>query len=150
MKYRLEQNKQENEVIIRYTQWNEEIERLVQFLEQKFEANRLMGRENGEKVLLEYKDILYFESVDKGTYAYTRKTVAKVEESLTFYEGALTAYGFYRCSKSMVINIYQIRKLKSESGNRILATMENGENVMISRRFAKGLREVLKGGNRHE
>ena len=43
-------------------------------------------------------------------------------------------------------NIYRIDHLKSEPGNRILATMENGEKVMISRKYAKGLRQILKGG----
>lgn len=53
--------------------------------------------------------------------------------------------GFFRCSKSMVINIYRINKLKSMSGNRIDVTMDNGEHVIISRRYAKELRSTLKG-----
>jgi len=46
----------------------------------------------------------------------------------------------------MVINIYRISHLQSKPGSRICATMENGEEVMISRKYAKGLRQVLKGG----
>ena len=53
--------------------------------------------------------------------------------------------GFFRCSKSMVINVCHVDRLKSESGNRIDAQMGNGEHVMISRRYAKALRRILKG-----
>ena len=45
----------------------------------------------------------------------------------------------------MIINIYRIEKLKSESGNRIDAMMDNGEHVIISRRYAKELRSILRG-----
>ena len=56
--------------------------------------------------------------------------------------------GYFRCSKSMIINIYQIDKLQSKPGNRIDAKMINGEHVIISRRYAKELRSILKGGTR--
>ena len=53
----------------------------------------------------------------------------------------------YQISKleKLIINIYRIEKLKSESGNRIDAMMDNGEHVIISRRYAKELRTILRG-----
>lgn len=50
----------------------------------------------------------------------------------------------------MILNLYKISFLKSEPGNRIRATMENGEQVMISRRYAKELRQILKGGSKED
>ena len=44
------------------------------------------------------------------------------------------------------MNIYQIDRLKSKAENRIDAQMKNGEHVIISRRYAKELRRILKGG----
>ena len=52
---------------------------------------------------------------------------------------------YFRCSKSMIINIYRISRLQSESGGRINAVMENGEHVIISRSYAKEFRRVLRG-----
>ena len=46
----------------------------------------------------------------------------------------------------MVLNLYRIAALKSEPGSRIRATMENGEQVMISRKYAGKLREILRQG----
>ena len=52
---------------------------------------------------------------------------------------------FFRCSKSMIINIGKVRALRSLSSNRIDATMEGGEHIMISRRYAVDFRRLLKG-----
>ena len=44
----------------------------------------------------------------------------------------------------MILNIYRISELKSESSGRINAAMENGERVIISRSYAKAFRRELK------
>lgn len=92
------------------------------------------------------ESILYLESVDGVTYAYLKDRVCRVQSSLFELALCYEGRGFFRCSKSMVLNLYKISFLKSEPGNRIRATMENGEQVMISRRYAKELRRILKGG----
>lgn len=89
---------------------------------------------------------MYLESVDGVVYAYLADRVLQVKISLWTAAAGFEGRGFLRCSKSMVINLYKISHLKSEPGNRICATMENGEQVMISRKYAKDLRQRLKGG----
>lgn len=134
----------DDEVIIRYREMNKQIEMIAALAEGK--TSKISARYNDEMILLSPEDILYLESVDGVTWAYLTDKVCRISESL---EKAVLAWGergFFRCSKSMVINIYRISTLKSESGNRILALMENGEKVMISRRYARELRRILKGG----
>lgn len=135
-------------MIIRYREMNEQIRslaRIVRGMEQRISAFA-----EGKQFLLMPEEILYLESVDGVTFAYLADQVCRVSAGLgelaVYYEGR----GFFRCSKSMALNIYKIRYLKSEPGNRILATMENGEQVMISRRYAKQLRQILKGGAEDE
>ena len=72
--------------------------------------------------------------------------MCRVSASLEKISLCFEERGLFRCAKSMVINIYKIRYLRSEPGNRIRATMDNGEQVMISRKYAKRLRRILKGG----
>jgi len=88
---------------------------------------------------------LYLESVDGSVYAYTKDIAAKTNLTLAAAEGLYADDGFFRCSKSMVLNIYHIEYLKSISGNRVDVTMDNGEHVIISRRYVKALRSVMKG-----
>ncbi|MCI8615381.1 LytTR family DNA-binding domain-containing protein [Parablautia intestinalis] len=136
--------KGEDEVIIRYHEMNKQLETIagmVQGIGQK-----ICAASDGQTLLLSPEDILYLESVDGVTYAYLEERVLKVQMSLFELAMAYGSRGFLRCSKSMVLNIYKINFLKSESGSRIRATMENGEQVMISRKYAKELRQRLKGG----
>lgn len=138
----------DDEVIIRYREMNKQIEMIAALAEGK--TSKISARYNDEMILLSPEAILYLESVDGVTWAYLPDKVCRIYESL---EKAVLAWGergFFRCSKSMVINIYRISTLKSEPGNRILAQMENGEKVMISRRYARELRRILKGGSENE
>lgn len=134
----------EDEVIIRYHEMNEQIEMLAALAEGK--VLKIRARYNDEVILLSPETILYLESVDGVTWAYLADKVCRIYESLEKATLTWGERGFFRCSKSMVINIYRISALKSEPGNRILAQMENGEQVMISRRYARELRAILKGG----
>ena len=90
-------------------------------------------------------DVIYLESVDGTTYAYTAEDVLQTNVSLAGTEAEYAGDGFLRCSKSMVINVYHIERLRSEAGNRIDAQMTGGEHVIISRRYAKALRRILAG-----
>ena len=45
----------------------------------------------------------------------------------------------------MIINIDKVERLKSLSSNRIDATMEGGEHILISRTYASEFRRILKG-----
>lgn len=138
----------DDEVIIRYREMNKQIEMIAALAEGK--TSKISARYNDEMILISPEDILYLESVDGVTWAYLADKVCRIYESLEKAALAWGERGFFRCSKSMVINIYRISTLKSESGNRILALIENGEKVMISRRYARELRRILKGGAENE
>jgi DNA-binding LytR/AlgR family response regulator len=45
----------------------------------------------------------------------------------------------------MVINVGRVKALKSLSSNRIDASMEGGEHIIISRRYPSEFRRLLKG-----
>lgn len=138
----------EDEVIIRYREMNEQIERIATLAAGK--EQKISAQYEGETILIRPEEILYLESVDGMTWGYLPDKVCRVYESLGQMALAWSERGFFRCSKSMVINIYRIRTLKSEPGSRIRAEMENGEQVMISRRYAKQLRGILKGESEYE
>jgi DNA-binding LytR/AlgR family response regulator len=144
MKLTLNQiNQGEEEVIINYLEMNETVKDIIACVNGK--ERRIRGWKDEIEYLIPLRDILYAESVDRGTFAYTLKSVYKISYILNKIEQDFADRGFFRCSKSMVINIHMIDELKSESGGRIDALLQNGEHVMISRRYAKALRNVLRG-----
>lgn len=135
----------ENELILKYLERNAEVERVLDFMNGY--RQKLMGEKDGQKEVIDRGDILYIESVDGRCFVYTQADVLAVEFALTQLEQILDSVNFFRCSKSMIINIDKVHKLRSLASNRIDATMQGGEHIIISRTYASNFRKRLKGVN---
>ena len=87
--------------------------------------------------------------MDEHTFLYTASAFYQTALTLAELEGRYGELGYLRVSKSAVINLHRIRSLKSRTGGRIEASLENGERLVVSRHYAPLLRERLghiKGG----
>lgn len=131
-------------VIIQCQNENEEVREIVKLLQMK--EKKVIGMLEQKECIISPEKILYCESVDGTTFVYTSEQVYRTMYTLSELEEVYQALGYFRCSKSVVLNIHAIETLKSEFGNRIDACLINGEHIIISRRYAKTLRAILKGG----
>ena len=148
MKIRMEQVKPgEEEIRIRYWEITPELRRLLTFLQGDSPA--IMGKNEYGQCRLLPEQIYYFERVDDRMFAYTREQEYQVARTLREAEEQLKGHGFFRCNKSFVVNIDRIVSVRSQMGNRIDALLDNQEHVIISRRYVKEFRELLKGGKEH-
>ena len=93
--------------------------------------------------LIDAADALYFESVDRQTFLYTQSDVYELPLKLYELEEILASAGFIRSAKSQVLNLYKIDSLCPDFGGRIEVTMQNGERLIVSRQYAKQLKERL-------
>lgn len=144
MRYTINQIREgEDELILNYRQLNPEVEMVIAFMDRN--QKKMIGRVDGETVLFSPEEILYIEKVDGRTFAYTVDRVVQVDLSLSTAELILEDASFFRCSKSMIVNVNKVEKLKSLPSNRIDATMKGGEHIMISRTYASEFRRLLKG-----
>lgn len=144
MKYTIEQIRQgDDELILRYQNLNQEVEHIINFM--SFSEKKLVGTKDSLQIVIDVKQILYIESVDRKTFVYLEEDVVRVEYTLTQLERILNSVRFFRCSKSMIINIDKVKVLDSLASNRIDATMCNGEHIIISRTYASEFRRRLKG-----
>ena len=133
----------EDELILNYRQLNPEVEKVIAFMDQN--QKKMIGRVDGETILFSPEEILYIEKVDGRTFAYTVDRVVQLDLSLSTAELILEDVSFFRCSKSMIVNVNKVEKLKSLPSNRIDAPMKGGEHIMISRTYASEFRRLLKG-----
>ncbi|MCR4904339.1 MAG: LytTR family transcriptional regulator DNA-binding domain-containing protein [Butyrivibrio sp.] len=133
----------EESITIRYKEPGPTISKIIALLND--EGNKLWGRDGDKSICISIYDILYLESVDDKVFAYTGNKVIKIDGTLNSFITETSDESFFRCSKSMVMNINRVKSLKSLSSNRIDATMESGEHIIISRRYASEFRKVLKG-----
>lgn len=147
MKIRIDKNEgyeSEPEVIIKCRDVDERVHKIITLLESP--KKKLIGYSEHKEYVIEPSEILYCESVDGVVYVYSQEKVYRTSYTLNEIETVFAKLGYFRCSKSMVINIQSIKSLKSELGNRIDARLSNGEHIIISRHYAKQLRAILKEG----
>lgn len=133
----------EDELILKYRQMNSEVEEILAFMERH--EKKLVGKIDGETIIFQPEEILYIEKVDEKTFAYTLEHVIQMDVSLSMAELILDDERFFRCSKSMIINVNRVERLKSLPSNRIDATLQGGEHIIISRTYASDFRKLLRG-----
>ncbi len=133
----------EESIVIRYREMTPSVNKIISILQN--EKTKIWGKTHDQNVCIQTEEILYLESVDDKVFAYTENCVLRIEGSLNSFIMEMQDESFFRCSKSMIINVNRVVSLKSLSSNRIDATMEGGEHIIISRRYAVAFRKLLKG-----
>ena len=118
-----------------------ETERLERYI-RRFDE-RIIGSSEGQAHTIALEQILYIEAVEKKTFLYTPGNVYETDKKLYELESLLDEKTFFRCSKSVIVNLNKITKLKPEVTRNILATLTNGEVVVISRRNVKQLKALI-------
>ena len=140
MKVKVKEGFDSVEVIIKCPEITNEIRKLELLLrgdEQRF----LCSKDNTTHVV-DKNDIYYFESVDKRCFLYTAEDI--YETPLRLYEiEEILSIGFLRNAKSQIVNIAKIKSLCPDFGGRIEVIMDNGEKLIVSRQYAKLLKERL-------
>lgn len=132
----------ETEVVINCPCADEDILRLVAML--RVYQKKLVGVKDGEQHLLDVKDILYIDTADKKTFLYTEKSVYESALKLYELEDALRELDYLRAGRSAIVNFRRIKSIRPELGGRMLVTMDNEEQVYVSRQYAGELKDKLR------
>ena len=99
----------------------------------KGQKSFLLASKDGEMFKLDTKEIFYIESVDNKTFIYCKNNVYEI----------LKGTKFFRCSKSMILNIGKIRSVSPSVNSRFEAKLVNGETAIISRQYVPTLKKKL-------
>ena len=141
MKIEVRQGYPTTEVIINCLQNDESVQRIVTLLQALDE--KLRGMKDGTLHVIDPHEVLYFDTVDRRYFIYTESDVFETRLKLYEIERSLPDELFFRSSKSQIINIAKIESLRPEFAGRLEVVMKNGERVIVSRQYAKALKERL-------
>ena len=119
-----------------------QVRALLELLESA--EQRIPVRRDGAVLFWLPQEVLYCEAVDRSVYAYTAAEVLPTPLSLGRLEREFPS--FFRCSRTMLVNLHAIAGLRSYVGGRIAAALRNGETILISRHYAAALRLALSVG----
>lgn len=132
---------EEDTIIVRCKELDEKTMMLLQQL--KTGKKQLSAMKDGQIVMLEPKEVYYFEAVDSRVYIYTQQEVYECRQKLYELEEQYNSSDFLRISKSVIVNMSKIRKLNPGFSGRFEAQLKNGEKVIISRQYVPALKEKL-------
>lgn len=137
----VEEDIKDIEITISCSRLTPEIEKVLATL--RMMERQLLVRKGEETYILDVSRVIYLESVDRKTFVYTKEDI--YESSLKLYEleQQLDECGFFRASKSCVAALQYIKSLRTDVNRKIKVTMENGEQIMVSRQYAEELRKKL-------
>lgn len=132
----------EEHIDIFYTELTPRLRQIIAVIEDS--APRLEGRVDGETVLLPLRDIYYVDTVDRRTFLYLEKDVYNADLTLSDFMELFGEQGFARVNKSQIVNLRRIRRIRPTAGMRVLAVLDNGEQLVINRSYRSSFEDVLK------
>jgi len=133
----------ETVITVEYSEWTQDLENIVSYIEGQKKTIQGYG-ENKEVHNILIEKILYFEAVGELVFAYTKDNVYEIKMRLYQVEQVLQNSPVHRASKSILVNIKRIENLRSALNGRIIATMENGEEILITRSYSKEIVAIIR------
>ena len=133
---------EEEGVTLEYIKLTKDFEEIKEYVQRK--GDTLTGyRQTKEKVSFRIEDILYFETVDGLVFAYTVDSVYEIKGRLYQVEEKVNKRNICRASKTMLVNVEHIISVRTALNGRLYARMENGEEILITRRYAKEVEDCF-------
>ena len=86
---------------------------------------------------------MYFETVDGIVFVYTMDSVYEVKGRLYQVEEKINKRNICRAYKTMLVNMEHIISVRTALNGRLYARMENGEEILITRRYAKEVEDCF-------
>lgn len=136
--------KNDEQLLIQCYEVTQQIDEIINFV--KSRDTSLTAYYDSQIHFVYLKDIYYIEAVDNKVFAYLENRVYELKIKLYEFEELYGETNFFRCSKSVIVNLMKIEFLKPALNGRFTATLNNNEKVIISRQYVTELKERLKGG----
>lgn len=135
MKLVIEQdgNLKETEIVIRCSVINSELQKIIDAI--KICSFTITAYKDGYLQKINHEAVCYIESVDERTFIYCENEVYESKMKLFEFEEALINSSFVRISKSCILNIDFIEKVKPMLNGKYEVLLINGEKLIINRHY---------------
>lgn len=136
---------QPEQLEIRCHEVTETVREIVTFVNSR--QGQLTGIIEGKQYEIPVINIHYIEAVDNKVFIYCFKHIYESRQKLYELEEILKEKHFLRVSKSLIVNLMKITAIKPALNGRFIAVLQNGEEIIISRKYVPNLKKALKGGD---
>ena len=120
----------------------DKLREVIRFVMDKNTSKRqVMIKEDGEELLLNVADIIYFEAQNQYVMIYTTEGEHLIRYNIGDFEEQLKNDGFFRCHRGYLISLAKVKKLVKTD---VLMESPDGDvSVPVSRSNVKPLKEAL-------
>ncbi len=137
----IDENVEMTEIAISCRELTTEIEKVISTL--RMMNQQLTVQKGDTTYILDVSKVIYIEAVDRKTFVYTKEEVYESSFRLYELELQLETSGFFRISKNCIIQLKLIRSLRADIQRKLKLTMENGEEIMVSRQYSDAIKKRL-------
>lgn len=135
--------KKEEKVLIQCYEVTQKIDEIISFV--KARETTLTAYYDSQIYFVYLQDIFYVEAVDNKVFSCLESQVYELKMKLYEFEELYGERNFFRCSKSVIVNLMKIEFIKPALNGRFTATLNNSEKVIISRQYVPELKKRLEG-----
>lgn len=132
----------ETEIDIRYSNMTQSLNSIIQYIRQQ--EYLIQGTFDNKLYQIPLNKILYFETVDKRTFIYTQQKIFECKKKLSVIEQDLIKANIIRISKTVLLNTSCLACVKPYPNHRLLAELNNEENLIVSRKYISSLRDKIR------
>ena len=106
-------------------------------------GRKIVARNGADYVLLDTGEVLAFQAERELVWIITAKQRLLATQPLRGIEQRLPASEFQRVHRNALVNVNHIRKMSSLSSQRWLITLSNALQLVVSKRQAHHIRQIL-------
>jgi two-component system, LytTR family, response regulator len=106
-------------------------------------SRKIIGRTGAEYHILNSEDVLAFQAERELVWIVTARQRILATQSLRAIESRLDSESFQRVHRNAIVNVNHIRKMTALSSQRWLVTLSNSQQLVVSKRQAHHIRQIL-------
>ena len=120
----------------------EKLKEVLQFVKDKSKSHRqLIIKEDGEEILINLEDIIYFEAQNQNVLIHTTRGDHNIRYNIGDFENQLKNDGFFRTHRGFIVSLSKVKRLVK---NDVILSGDEGEVIVpVSRNSLKALKEAL-------
>ncbi|MBC7924197.1 MAG: response regulator transcription factor [Bryobacteraceae bacterium] len=104
---------------------------------------RIVGRNGDEYILLNTNEVLAFQADGDLVWIVTLKHKLLATQTLRELQTRLEGLNFQRVHRNSLVNVNHVRKMSPLSSQRWLLTLNNNQEIIVSKRQVKTVRDLL-------
>jgi DNA-binding LytR/AlgR family response regulator len=106
-------------------------------------GRKIVGKTGEEYHLLDADDVLAFQAERELVWIITAKQRLLATQPLAAIEQRLAGTQFRRVHRNAIVNVNHVRKMSALSSQRWLVTLGNSLQLVVSKRLAHSIRDIL-------